>query len=199
MDHWGHCLWWSFPCSIRINTSYFSSCVAVNNSIWIDHRNNFEEIRVIEWTFNPMSFDHQLKQIRDDPLYHKAGGSLDRMLSTKYPNNFTIFNRFSTSSYCNNIKSLFPNSFTQLFNRKKRLIVLMIQNTIKIVKQLRIWIGIRWCEVNRILSISKLILKRKGIVWFISMISFYVILLVEYFYTTSVPTCSLLITFLWKY
>ena len=134
MDYRSYCLWWSFPCSIWINTRYLSSCVAVNDSIWIDHWNNFEKIRVIERTFDLMSFNHELEQIGDDPLDHKARCSLYRMLSTKYPNNFTIFDRFSSSSYSNNINSIFPNSFTQLLNRKKRLITLMIQNPIKIMK-----------------------------------------------------------------
>ena len=121
------------------------------------------------------------------------------MLSTQNPYNLTILNCFSSCSNCNNINCVFTYSLTEFFYGKKRLISLVNEHTIEKMKKLSVWIGIWRCKVYSIVSISKLIFKRKCIVRFIPVISFYSILLIIYFNSISMPSSSLFIKFIWKY
>ena len=199
MNSWSYSFRRSLPGPIRINSCNLSSCISMNDSIWIHHGYNFENKSIIEWTLSLMSWHHKIKQIFDNSFNHKTWCSLHRMLSTQNPNYLAILNSFPSRSNRNDIDRIFTNCLTKFLNRQKRLISFIGKHTIKKIEKLRVGIRIRRCKIDSIIGISKLILKRKRIKRLISMIPLNTILLIKYLNSISMPTSSLLTKFLRKH
>lgn len=70
-----------FPDSIRVNAGELCPGVAMNDSIWVDHGNDLEDVVIQEGVLFFGSCQHQVQEIIDDSFDHKTRSSLNGMLS----------------------------------------------------------------------------------------------------------------------
>ena len=94
--HFGMIYWWIQllvrinPLPIEVDSSQITSCISINDAIWIQHWNDFENKVVTE---NPGSQTWPNK-IVNNTFDHEWGASFTRMDSGRYHYAFSLFNLF---------------------------------------------------------------------------------------------------------
>ncbi len=78
------------PLPIEVNSSQITSCVSINDTIWIQHWDNLKYEVVTEYS----SSQTWPNKIVNNTFDHERGTSLTRMDSGRYHYSFSLFNLF---------------------------------------------------------------------------------------------------------